>query len=123
MIDVNPIRCMRAADEMLQIQNNLRHESYEIEYVIAALKRTDEDAMQIAAAKLERYLSALLTETRAAAVMGDMLNKVSETYLRVEQGLQEYLDEIPIVKPIYATYYISGISNVTTKSKEIFEEF
>ena len=120
MTDIIPIRCLRAAAEMRRAEKNLRHEVYEIENVISALTQTEEESIHIAAGRLEGYLEELRRETRAASMLGVMLEKITEMYARTEAGIQDYMDEAVQTRPVSYSRIVLG--GMTERAREYFEE-
>ncbi|MBR3200975.1 MAG: hypothetical protein IKG17_06530 [Mogibacterium sp.] len=120
MIDVNPNRCIRSAEELSGTRRVLLQQADIVTEVCSYLRSDPDEAMHSIAEKLERYVSDIEWESRVSESMSLMLEKVAEEYLRTERDSLEYGDQIYIAPVTYGTIFLG---DVTVKAKEHFEEY
>ena len=120
MIDINPTRCIRSAEELSGTRRVLLQQADIIAGVCGNLRSSPDESMQTIAEKLERYMSDIERESRISDTLSLMLEKIAETYIRTEKDAVEYGDQIYIAPVTYGTVFFG---DVTVKAKEHFEEY
>lgn len=120
MIDVNPTRCIRSAEELSGTRRILLQQADILTGVCSYLRSDSDQAMHSIAEKLERYISDIEWESRASETISLMLEKIAEEYLRTERDTLDYGEQIYIAPVTYGTLFLG---DVTVKAKEHFEEY
>ncbi|MBR0308416.1 MAG: hypothetical protein IJH92_05945 [Mogibacterium sp.] len=93
-INTGPDRLIRAADEISQAEKNLRIRANDIEAVIASLRHSEDESMQIAATKLTKRVNELCEKIRSVRMTWVALEKIAEVYMRTESDIMEYEDSL-----------------------------
>lgn len=120
MIDVNPTRCMRSAEELSGTRRALLQQADILAGVCSNLRSNSDQSMQSIAEKLERYISDIEREGRISETISLMLGKIAESYMRTERDTIEYGEQIYIAPVTFGTLILG---NVAVKTKEYFEEY
>lgn len=118
-ISVIPARCIRAADELRQIERQLNIRHAEIEEVIASLRRTEDESMMHLAAKLSKTAEALRIKIVTTKMISVALSKISGIYARTEDGVADYENyDLIIAKAKYKATPIKRNSGRINKTFE-----
>ena len=120
MIDVNPTRCIRSAEELSGTRRVLLQQADILTGVCSYLRSDPDEAMHSIAEKLEGYISDIEWESRVSETMSLMLEKVAEEYIRTERDAIEYGDQVYAAPVTYGPIFFG---NVAVKAKEHFEEY
>jgi hypothetical protein len=120
MIDINPKRCIRAAEEMSITRRTLLQAADSLTDACSGLRSIGDDSMLEIARKVERYTSDIQYESRIADSMSLILEKIAETYIRTENDTCDYIDHVR-TEPV--TYSPVTIRAVTDKAGKYFEDF
>lgn len=119
-VNVDPGRCIRTSEEMMNTRRILLHAADTLTDVCGALRAMESDSMQTVSVKIERYVSDIQREGRVAETMSFMLEKIAESYIRTENETHDFIDQIYIAPVTYGTVSIGA---VTEKAKQYFEVF
>ena len=120
MIDINPMRCIRAAEEMTKTRRTLLQVADSLTGACSVLRNTGDESMSEIARKLERYTTDIQDESRITDSMSLMLEKIAETYIRAEDETRDFIDQVRTVPVTYAPVTIRA---VTEKARKYFEGF
>ena len=120
MIDIDPTRCMRTAEELSGTRRALLQQADVLSGVCGSLRSSTDESMHEIARTIERYISDIEMEGRASETISLMLGKIAESYMRTERDAQEYIEEV-YVTPV--TYQTVVLGDVTMKAKQLFEDF
>lgn len=120
MIDINPKRCIRAAEEMSITRRTLLQAADSLTDACSGLRSIGDDSMLEIARILERYRSDIQDESRITDSMSLILEKITETYIRTENETRDYIDQVQTEPVIYSPVTIRA---VTDKAGKYFEEY
>lgn len=120
MIDVNPMRCIRTAEEMGMTRRVLLQQADILSGASAILRESDDGSLHEIARKLDRYINDIHIEGRIALEMSMMLEKIAEMYMRTENENQDFLDQI-YMEPV--THGVMYMGPMVDKARKIFEDF
>ena len=113
-------RCVKIAAELRSTEQNLRYAAGSIEEVINSLKRSEDEAMQIVAAKLQKTLDKTNSENRTIRMMHMVLEKAAAMYGRTESEISDYGDAGMTTIP--ARVYPQNLKPVKDRTDRIFEK-
>ncbi len=121
IINVIPQRLIRAADELDRSGKRLVFTAYTIEETIAGLRRSDDESMQVIAAKLTKTVENLKRKIRVIRMISQALYKLAELYSRTEDNIRSYED----IQWIQVIYRVGRISSVIPRKMidKTFEKF
>ena len=121
IINVIPQRLIRAADELNRSGKVLTFTAYTIEETIAGLRRSDDESMQVIAAKLTKTVENLERKIRVIRMISQALYKLAELYSRTEDNIRSYED----IQWIQVIYRVGRISSVIPRKMidKTFEKF
>ena len=121
IINVIPQRLIRAADELDRSGKRLVFTAYTIEETIAGLRRSDDESMQVIAAKLTKMVENLKRKIRVIRMISQALYKLAELYSRTEDNIRSYED----IQWIQVIYRVGRISSVIPRKMidKTFEKF
>lgn len=120
MIDIKTTRCIRVAEEMANTRRSLLQAADSLADACSVLRSSSDDSMHVVAKRIEQYIADIERESRVSETMTLMLEKIAESYMRAENDSHDYIDQIYVAPVVYATVMLGP---VTTKAKEVFEEF
>lgn len=121
IINVIPQRLIRAADELDRSGKRLVFTAYTIEETIAGLRRSDDESMQVIAAKLTKTVENLKRKICVIRMISQALYKLAELYSRTEDNIRSYED----IQWIQVIYRVGRISSVIPRKMidKTFEKF
>ena len=120
MIDINPNRCIRTAEEMSVTKRTLMQVADSLTDACSVLRSSGDDSMQMIARTVDRYISDIQFESRMSDTMSLMLEKIAESYMRAENDTHDFIDQIYTSPVIYGTVMIGEAAE---KAKDYFEVF
>ena len=120
MIDINPNRIIRSAEELSGTRRTLLTQADILMGVCSTLRSNSDESMNNIAERLERYVADIERESRISETISLMLEKVAEEYLRTERDAIDYGEQIYIAPVTFETFILG---DVTVKAKEHFEEY
>lgn len=89
-ISVIPARCIRSAEEIRQIERQLKIQASEIEMVVESLKRSEDESMILLSAKLSKTSEKLNSGIRFTRMIHTALTKITSLYAKTENGVDDY---------------------------------
>lgn len=120
MIDINPNRCIRTAEEMSITRRTLLQAADSLTDASSVLRSSESESMLEIARKLERYASDIQYESKITDTLSLMLEKIAESYMRAENDTRDFIDQVYIAPVIYGTVMFGAVAE---KAKEYFEVF
>ena len=120
MIEVNPARCMRTAEELSDTGRVLFQQTDVLSGVCRILRNCTDESMHAVAETIERYISDIEHECRAADTISLMLEKIAESYLTTERDSKDFIEQVYIAPVRYGTIVLG---DMTMKTRELFEEY
>lgn len=121
IINVIPQRIMRTAEELKESKKALIYAGYSIEEVIDSLKRSEDQSLQIIAAKLNKSLNQLRVKIKIIDAVIIALDRVAAIYARTESNAVSYEDETNI--SAFMKYKTVDINKVRIKATNMFDVF
>lgn len=121
IINVIPQRIMRTAEELKESKKALIYAGYSIEEVIDSLRRSEDQSLQIVAAKLNKNLDQLRIKIKIIDAVIIALDRVAAIYARTESNAVSYEDETNI--SAFMKYKTVDINKVRIKATNMFDVF
>lgn len=119
-INAIPNRCIRIAGELSTTEQNLKYAGGSVEEVINGLRHSDDESLQIVAAKLSKTLETINIKIRAVRMMRIALEKIAALYDRTEAGISDHGETIAAKGP--AGIYPQNIGPVKARAAGTFEQ-
>ena len=115
-IKVIPARCIKTADELKQIERQLNIQASEIENVVNALKRTEDEPLMIIASELNVAVENLHTKSKVTKLISTALSKIAAIYTKTDNGVADY-ENADMMRPVarYETFAININKNRVSK--------
>ena len=119
--DIATNRCLRAAEEMLVTERNLRIQMDAVETVCRNLRAIGNDSLAVTAGKLENTAASIANRAGAARTLSMTLGKIAGLYTRTETETADYGEEVRQIRA--AGFRRLDLRDIFSKVSGRFEEF